>query len=403
MCGVITSVSTSESKISIKNNRCHCARCRDTTSEDWYRDILNAMHEVLSSFGKEFIVRDFVFDASSQKEIATVMMELPEDVIISLKNTPHDYYPTFPVNLRIGHVGEHRQWIEFDTMGQYYGMGVGVADLMEDYRRRLKDAGSKGVEGVIFRTDWESLDGHSSFVTPNKINIYSGAMLSLNTDEPSDSIYRCFAEKEGWSSSDVEQAASWLRSVLEKTWSVTSKTVFADGCVFSDSSTMPISMEHAIWLAEEKNSLKDWDKSKEYSLSPKKDSLVNVIREKDEAVYELEDIIGISDDPPRCIDHKKGVWLKEWMRINRLYLKEFSLCTKAVLTARYLVENKEEEPGFEALCRKQYAGYLEELGTLENELRSFWTDTDHAEHVIYTLLDPDRVSCLRYNLSTLNV
>lgn len=402
VCGVITSVSTSESKISIKNNRCHCARCENTTSEDWYRDILNAMHEVLSSFGKEFIVRDFVFDASSQKEIATVMRELPEDVIISLKNTPHDYYPTFPINQRIGHVGEHRQWIEFDTMGQYYGMGVGVADLMEDYRRRLKDAGSKGVEGVIFRTDWESLDGHSSFVTPNKINIYSGAMLSLNTDEPADSIYRRFAEKEGWSSSDIGQAASWLKSVLEKTWSVTSKTVFADGCVFSDSSTMPISMEHAIWLAEEKNSLKDWDKSKEYSLSPKRASLANVIREKDEAVHELEDIIRISDDPPRCVDHEKGVWLKEWMHINRMYLKEFSLCTKAVLTARYLLENKEEEPGFEALCRKQYAGYLEELETLENELRSFWADTNHAEHVIYTLLDPDRVSCLRYNLSALN-
>lgn len=400
--GIITSVATSESKISIKSNRCHCERCRSTSNEDWYRAILNAMHDVLKSLGKEFIIRDFVFDADSQKEIATVMEELPSDVIISLKNTPHDYYPTFPINRRIGNVGNHRQWIEFDTMGQYYGMGVGVADLTEDFRARLKDAKKKGVEGVIFRTDWESLDGHSSFITPNIINIYSGAMLSKNTDISSWDIYETFAKHEGWIAGDKKDAVYWIKSVLEKTWSVTAKTVFADGCVFSDSSTLPVSMGHAIWLAEEKNSLKDWVPEKKDSISPLKTSLEKVFAEKECAEDELDRIISISDVVPASINYSKGMWLKEWMHINRLYLKLFSVSTKAILEARYLMESQENDDIFRKRCRDSFKSHLSSLSDMEADLRSFWNDTCYKENVIYTLLDPDRVDCLIRNLHSLD-
>lgn len=401
--GVITSIATSESKISIKSNRCHCERCKSTRSEDWYRTILRAMHDVLSSLGKELVVRDFVFDSQSQKEIASVMEGLDDDVIISLKNTPHDYYPTFPVNKRIGDVGNHRQWVEFDTMGQYYGMGVGVADLMEDYRFRLEDAKKKGVEGVIFRTDWESLDGHSVFKTPNLINVYSAAMLSLDVSTPARDIYGRFADAEGWICGDREKAVDYLKSVYENTWSITSRTVFADGCVFSDSSTMPISMEHALWLAEEKNSLRDWVPEKKDSLSPLRSSLEKVFREKDEALEDLNRIIGISDAVPPSINKEKGEWLKNWMHVNKLYLEMFSTCTKAVMDARYLTQSTENDEAFRCERRKSFSSQLSALLELEEQFSVLWAKTDYAEHVIYTLLDPDRIRCLRRNLMSLNI
>ena len=399
--GVITSVATSESKISIKSNRCTCERCRNTTSENWYRRILGVMHDVLSSLGKEFIVRDFVFDSKSQKEIATVMEEMPSDVIISLKNTPHDYYPTFPINGRIGDVGNHRQWIEFDTMGQYFGFGVGVADLCEDYRRRLKDAKAKGVYGVIWRTDWESLDGHSTFATPNLINLYSGAALSVNTDAEPDDIYGLFAEREGLIAGDKEGAVKWIRSVLGRTWAVTSKTVFVDGCVFSDSSTMPISMEHALWLAEEKNSLKDWDHSKEHSLSPLKASVEKAFEEKEEALRLIDEIIRTSDVVPACVQAEKGAWLKQWMHFNRLYVELFRLCTRLVMLARYILQTKETDANYLEQKKNQFKEEISNSHKLEAKLRALWKDTDCLPHVIYTLLDPDRVDCLRRNMECL--
>ena len=44
--------------------------------------------------GRKLIVRDFVFDSASQKEISAVMEELPPDVIIFPEEyAPMDYYP----------------------------------------------------------------------------------------------------------------------------------------------------------------------------------------------------------------------------------------------------------------------------------------------------------------------
>lgn len=392
--GLITSIATSESKISIKNNRCHCSRCRNTSPEKWYRDILDSLYSVLSEFGKELVVRDFVFNASSQKEIASVMEELPEDVIISLKNTPHDYYPTFPINPRIGKVGKHRQWIEFDTMGQYFGMGVGVADLTEDFRRRLIDAKEKGAEGAIFRTDWESFDGQSSFITPNLINVYSGALLSKDFTIDSLEIYKIFAKEESWCKDDITEVANWLQKVYSRTWDVTSRTVFADGCVFSDSSTIPISIKHGVWLAEEKNSLRDWDKSKENSISPLRSSFEVIKKEKEEAKVIMEDIIAISNNIPSFVNEEKGQWLKEWMQINALYVNVFSSVTIAILAARYILETKEQDKIFLEKVHEMYSNSLEELKKLKDKLDSLWEETEYKEHVIYTLLDPERIECL---------
>src|SRR3546814_8753423 len=107
------------------------------------------MYEPIHAAGKTLVVRDFVFDRKTQTEIATVMEELPEDVIIALKNTPHDYYPTFPDNPRIGNVGKHRQWVEFEVMAQYYGWGIGPSEMIEDTRKRLAYSDAHGVEGVL--------------------------------------------------------------------------------------------------------------------------------------------------------------------------------------------------------------------------------------------------------------
>ena len=401
--GVITSIATSESKISIKNNRCSCERCRQTHNEDWYQGILNAMYEVLSSFGKDLVVRDFVFDAESQREIAMVMENLPKNVIISLKNTPHDYYPTFPINKRVGNVGNHRQWIEFDTMGQYFGLGIGVADLTEDYRRRLQDAILKGVEGTVFRTDWESLDGHSAFITPNIVNVYAGALLSSDTDRPSDDIYLKMAEKEGWCNGNPAEAAHWLKDILSQTWNVTRKTVFADDCVFSDSSTLPISLEHAVWLAEEKNSLRDWVPMKKDSISPIRCSVEKIYREKALAAIELSRIISISDDIPASVNPEKGIWLKEWMHVNSLYLELFTVATEAIIDARYIKETKENDKAYIDERVKSLHLNIGRLGELKDRLKSFWREASYSEHIVYTLLDPDRVDTLIRNLSSAGI
>ncbi|MGN0906881.1 MAG: hypothetical protein ACI4NM_07020 [Bullifex sp.] len=396
--GVITSPATGESRVSIKSNRCTCERCRNTTKQEWYESILMAMYESVSSAGKEMVVRDFVFDSRSQNEIASEMENLPEDVIISLKNTPHDYYPTFPDNCRIGCVGHHRQWVEYDAMGQYFGWGIGIADLRSDYRRRFRHALEKGAEGMIVRTDWESLDGHTCFRTMNLMNLYSAAALAMDTDVTDEEIVRHYLVSEGYisESGESDETIKWFSGLMAMTWPIISRTCFAGDCVFSDSSLMPVSFEHAFWLSEEKNSLKDWAPEKADALFPSEARVKAILREKDVA-HELAVKALESAGKDVTIRHHERI--TDAFSINLMYVNLFVTVTDALILTRYLTEtvepvNTEFFSWAESVCDEKIA----ELKNEEKELRKFFRTTSFHPHTVYTLLDPDRVRCLYLDL-----
>ena len=407
IAGIITAPATGESKISITSNRCTCDRCQNTTRAQWFDILLRTMHDTLRAAGKQLVVRDFVFNPEAHHEIASVMEALPSDVIISLKNTPHDYYPTFPENSRIGKVGNHRQWIEFDTMGQYFGWGIGMADLTEDYRWRMSSALAKGADGVIFRTDWESLDGHTTFRNHNMVNLYAGAALSHNNRTTTATIHNHYLQNEGWylpntTQEDRERARTWFSTISNATWPIASRTSYVDECVFSDSSLMPISMEHAFWLAEEKNSLKAWVPEKASALAPVWTAVQKALAEKESALREIQAIISHAKTLPSALQAEKGILLQQRLMINEHYVVLFKEVTKALLLCRYVLETKEDRNNeryrdiVQDACRA-----VEDLQALEITLRAFHRETDYHPHTIYTLLDPDRVACLAKDLRLL--
>lgn len=402
--GIITAPATGESKISINSNRCICDICKNTPKALWFKSILETMHSVTEQFGKKLVVRDFVFNPAAHHDLASVMEALPSNVIMSLKNTPHDYYPTFPTNTRIGHVGDHDQWIEFDAMGQYFGWGVGIADLLEDYRERLSFCKEHGATGFIVRTDWESLDGHTVFRTSNLINLYSIAKLGSSVNLPSAGIYNEFLEREHWydpqaTDEQRRQGLLWYSGIMSKTWAIMRHIPFIDGCVFSDSSLCPVSYGHAFWLAEEKNSLKDWDASKKDVLSPLSKRVESALLEKERAVamaLQLEQTASMAWGGLRG---EKVKDLQQRLGIQSLYAQLYQSVTIPILLTRYVLETKEMKSG------AQYAGKVRQLKEAIDALvpfagllDEFHARTDYHPHTIYTLLDPDRVRCLHRDL-----
>ncbi|MFC7397381.1 hypothetical protein ACFQU1_09285, partial [Chelatococcus sp. GCM10030263] len=306
IAGIITAPATRESRLSISGHRCQCELCRSTPVENWYRNLLNAMYEPITAAGKTLVVRDFVFDRKTQTEIATAMEELPEDVIICLKNTPHDYYPTFPDNPRIGKVGPHRQWVEFEVMAQYYGWGVGPSHMVDDTRQRLAYAEAHNVEGVLVRTDWEALEAHSTFHTPNLLNLYAVAELSIDRDKPKRKIYRDWLTGEGYlkadaTDADIEEAVDWAIALWGDSWEIVRRALYTNDCVFSDSSTYPVSLAHAWWLAEEKNSLRDWDPAKEHAMDADEPNVHRILAEKDEALRRVEALKDVVARRPKAL------------------------------------------------------------------------------------------------------
>jgi hypothetical protein len=405
VAGIITSPGTGESRLAINSNRCTCELCRNSRKRDWYKNLLMAMYEPIHNAGKRLIVRDFVFKPEAQAELVEFMEDLPEDIVFSLKNTPHDYYPTFPENARIGQLRNHAQWIEFDAMGQYFGWGIGIADLTEDYRRRLESAKAKGVSGALFRTDWESLDGHSSFKSQNLINQYAAAALSQNLKTPAGDIYYNYLNRENGfepkaSLQQKIKAAEWLKDILSKTWPITAKTVYVQDCVFSDSSLTPLGLDHAYWLAEDKNSLRDWAPEKWDALSPTEANVKACLREKEEALEGISALYNqCAAGRPEAMNKTFYQKLLESLAINYRYVRFFTSAVRAVVFTRYLLETKESRGGsYYEEARRLHKEALDALPVLEEETRRFYRESEAVNHVVYTLMDPDRIAALYRNL-----
>jgi hypothetical protein len=397
IAGIIVAPATGESRVSITSNRCTCELCRNTTRQDWFRRLATAMHKPIAAAGKTLVIRDFVFDAKTHAEIAAAMEQLPPDVVISLKNTPHDFYPTFPDNPRIGNIPGHDQWVEYDAMGQYYGWGIAVSAMAQDYQRRLRFASERGVQGVIIRTDWESLDGHSAFQTLNFVNLYAFSALANDLAADHTTIYFDWLRDQGWLQAGVgdEQqraATQWVQAVFESTWDVVRRTCYVNDCVFSDSTQLPVSLEHALWLAEKKNSLKEWIPEKAAALSTDDANLRGILAEKDEALARVLSLQARVEPGHAGLTHEAQQALRDSFDAFVRYVRAFRVVVHAImLTQRRKQHGPHAE--FDALLQER----LGELLSLADEFAEYGATTG-LNHRIYTLLDPDRLLALHGDL-----
>jgi hypothetical protein len=405
IAGIITAPATSESRLSIYGNRCRCEICQASTPQRWFAQLLDALYAPIHERGKTLVVRDFVFDRKTQSQLAEVMEKLPEDVVIALKNTPHDYYPTFPDNPRIGSVGRHRQWIEFDSMGQYFGWGIGPSIMVEDMRRRFGHAREQGAEGVLIRTDWESLDAHSAFHTPNLLNLYAGAALGKDMTTPAVAIYRQWLLEqgkivEGASAAEIDACANWAQALLGRSWEAVRRALYTNGCVFSDSSTFPVSAGHAWWLAEEKNSLRDWDPSKRHAMDPTEENVLGILAEKDEALREVEEMQRVLASKPLALTPEADADLKERFDIFHRYVRGFRAIGRATALAKFVAADTAGTSAFAREARPMFDAALDDLLAIAEELRAFRQATDHR-YTVYVLLGWERLEALHGDLTRL--
>ncbi|WP_316979572.1 hypothetical protein [Shumkonia mesophila] len=399
--GIITAPATRESRLSISGHRCSCEICRAMAPQDWYRNLLSAMYEPIHAAGKTLVVRDFVFDLKTQSEIAAVMEQQPEDVVIALKNTPHDYYPTFPDNPRIGKVGQHRQWVEFDTMAQYFGWGVGPSHMVDDMRYRMGVARDHGIDGVLIRTDWEALESHSCFHTPNLLNLHAAAALSIDRAARKEKIYREWLSEQGYlkadaGEKDIEEAVAWFIDLLGDSWEIIRRSLYTNDCVFSDSSTYPVSLDHAWWLAEEKNSLRDWDPTKQHAMDADEPNVRRILAEKDEAVQRVEALSEVLARRPAALTDASYREFAARIDVFQRYVRGFREIGHACILTKYIVENPSPST-YRAEAEGMLADRLEGLLTLAREFRAF-RDVSDARYTTYLLLGPDRLEVLHDDL-----
>jgi hypothetical protein len=338
--GVIVSSGTLESKLSISANKCGCEKCGNSDDVAWNARLLEIMHGKLAEKGKFLVVRDFCFSAKDQTTILQAVDRASSDIKIAMKNTPHDYYPTFPTNPAIGHSG-HEEWIEFDTWGQFFGNGIFPVSIVEDMKERMRECFALGAKGIWLRTDWENMSDHCVFNSPNMLNLIAGAMLSGNIDTDAEEIYRewgRFGLLSPLKPASYDQkpvpvtdpdGCKKLRDFMRASWEVIKKTVFVQDHLFQDNSMFPYSMERCFYIMLKIHSMDEWKPGSSRRVTPTEKNLERIFAEKTQAIAEAEKLGEILQVRSLGLPEDMAADFEEMLDIYKYYVRCFYLSAQA--------------------------------------------------------------------------
>jgi hypothetical protein len=398
IAGIIVSPATRESKISISANPCNCERCRQTDPKEWYKQMLGAMYKPLAHYRKKLIVRDFSYTADQQNSVLDAAAEISKEIIVGLKNVPHDFWPTYPDNERIGHTGL-KEFIEFDVWGQYCGLGVFPCSLIEDMVKRFRFCRERGATGVWFRTDWEILNEASVFNSFNLLNLFGGAMLAKNPDLNLEEIYRTWLEYGLFSSLRTESctvepvvpqatdSVDRLMKFMKASYSVIEKTIYIRGHVFQTSGRLPYSIDDIFAVMTKHHARDDWDPGASNQLDPTAENLEKIFAEKADAIKEVDRLAELLRPDSLGLPETMIEEIKTMLDLYSWYVRAFNYAARACfLTKRALqtVSDVDKSNAFKA---------LEELIKFREQLIVRLSGTSYPFYV-YFLLEEDRLRLL---------
>nr|WP_296485659.1 hypothetical protein [uncultured Acetatifactor sp.] len=396
IAGIIVSLGTRESPVSIAANRCHCERCRKTADLDWYVNVLKAMYGPISQAGKELIVRDFAYTAKQQSLMIQACEAVSDRIIIALKAQPHDYYPTFPINPEIGNTGKLREYIEFDTWGQYFGMGVAPMSLVEDMKERLEICYEKGAAGAWFRTDWELIHDASVHCTPSLVNLYAGAMLTGNLDTELDEIYRRWV-KEGLYSplknaSQLQENVTltnpeaWknLRNFMKASWEAFAGAAYILGHQYLESDQPPYTIDKAFEIMTVIHSRDDWEEGASKRVAVTKENMEVIFAEKKKAIAQTKELYGILDIDALGAPAAFAEDMKAVIRTMVLFAQFCDVTTRAMYLTVWAEKTGELQDAEKARAT------VTELLTMADSLEQELEGTNYP-YYLYSRLHPRRI------------
>jgi hypothetical protein len=401
--GVIVSPATRETRLTISANECTCERCQATSRDAWYESLIAAMFAPLDRRGKTLAVRDFSYTRGNQGAVLAAAGRVSQRIVISLKNTPHDYYPTFPDNPRIGAVGSHPQWVEFDTWGQFYGLGAFPCIVLDDMRARLRHCRENGVGGVIARTDWEVISDGSVFDTLNFANLTGFARLCRDPDAPVSEMIAAQLQQPlstmlgggldeaRFSLRHHPRARAVLQRALERSWEVMAKTVFVLRHVFHEDCMFPDTLRKAFMMLVEIHGLAEWEPAAKGALVLDAAKLDAIYREKDAALAEVEALAAEMEQAAVDLPEPGAGQLRDTLDLWVWYVRGFRACARACFATRLHLDR----PG--AATQAAAANEIEALEAYRLALAARLDGTRYA-YLFYWLLDTARLESLVLDL-----
>jgi hypothetical protein len=378
VAGLIVSTGSPEGRASRAQNKCQCALCRETNLEDWYHDLIMAMWRPTAKKNKRLAIRDFAYTPENHEPLIAAMERTPNEIIFCIKATPHDFYPTFPDNPAFGRLSR-TQWMEYDTMGQFYGLGGMPCFVGEDLARRIAHAQELAVTGAVFRVEWERVNDWWVLECLNEVNLIAAAALARGDSPSPVEVCRLWLESHDWPT----DGADWLAAILADTWPIMKRTLYLDGFMFADSSFFPRSIGRAWWTVETKHSLAAWAPSRAGDMRLDSARITELIAEKAEAVSRVRAFADRLGEGDPSIPEALQLQLLEQANLFVAYVEGFQACAKVCIHARAVGDGITGQ--IDAL-----AGALDELEAYGETIRPLSEEARYP-HQVLLLLDYRRV------------
>lgn len=404
--GIIVSPGTRESKVSVATNTCKCEKCAELTPVGWYTDMISAMYRPIKARGKTLCIRDFTRFSKEQNVLSQAIGNCADDIVIVMKNTPHDFYPTFPHNTKIGTVGERPQWIEYDTWGQFWGTGFFPASVVEDIKYRLEHCHKNNVSGVQLRCDWENMTETATFNSLNMVNTIAGAMLTRDLDTDVEDIYREWAYNYGLLSplkpcsfdrkpETISKNADYkkLRDFMRASWEVMVKAAWIRGHVFSEDCLFPDTMYRGFAMMFYNHNMEDWVPGASATITATDGNIKFIFKQKDDALEEVQRLPQILDVESLGISEELAEELKDMLDMYYYYVKAFGFCAKACYLAQKAMERG--VPG----DKVQAEDMVRQLEEYAEVVRQRALKKDYHHHEVFWLLDHKRMLSLAKDIT----
>jgi hypothetical protein len=338
--------------------------------------------------------------------IFDVMKEVPDDVAVSLKCAPHDFYPTFPQNPRIGKTEGREQWIEFDAWGQYCGLGVFPCILLDDIRERVEYALGNGANGFTGRTDWEIVTEGWALECFSLINLYG---LQKLWEDPNYDKRKIYAESlrlledtnvpfAGQIKIENAQDLDGVMALLEQTWPILRKSLYIKNHLFQGNSMGAVvdSLREARYTTTEHHNLSIWDETQpelpEYFTA---DRVKELLAEKEEALAEVRAIVASLRENKLGLSRRVNAAMLSLFDAFELYVRQFYHAGRAYILTEYALKTGEDEDRAKAA---REVALLTEIGQAVERFRPSYLYEPHS-NLTALLLDARRIFSLQQSLS----
>lgn len=194
------------------------------TNEEKLAAVVDAVAEVVvNERGKKLYIRTFAYSKEEYANIIGCINHIKSDqVILMMKETPHDFFLTHPNDPFIGEINRPTI-VEFDTGNEYNGQGV-IANTWPEYvMKRWTDFIQRpNVIGYVARTDRY---GTTKLVgTPNEILLYALKRSTENPEITPDQVYDEFiSDRYG------EKALKPVKSAFKKAYDIVLSSLYILG------------------------------------------------------------------------------------------------------------------------------------------------------------------------------